>query len=205
LATAWQALTGEPEAPQAAERVTLLEDFVEGCHPEVVAAVERACGALEEQGVELLRRRTGRFERSARLHPAIQFPEAAASLQPLLGAGYPGVAEEMRERLLAGERTTAIEYLDAQRERGQITRELLELLDGGLALAPSVPTPAPRVGEANRLELLSRTILFSQAGVPVLALPAGDAGGCPTGVQLAGPPLCEGRLLALGRAVETRL
>jgi Asp-tRNA(Asn)/Glu-tRNA(Gln) amidotransferase A subunit family amidase len=205
LATAWSVLSGEPEAPQPPERVTLLEDLVEGCHPEVVAAVERVCRALGDQGVDLVRGRTGRFERSTRLHPAIQFSEASASLQPLLGAGYPGVAEEMRERLLAGERTTAIEYLDAQRERGQITRELLELLDGGLALAPSVPMPAPRVGEANRLELLSRTILFSQAGVPVLALPAGDAGGCPTGVQVAGPPGSEGRLLALGRLVERQL
>jgi Asp-tRNA(Asn)/Glu-tRNA(Gln) amidotransferase A subunit family amidase len=183
--------------------------------PSVAAAVERVWTACEEAGAQTTRRSTGFLERSRRVHPAIQFPEASASLRRLLGPGFPGVAAEMRTRLLEVEQARAVAYVDAQREREALRAELLELLGGGLALLPSVPVPAPRIDQPNveldgstvprRVALLSRVVLLSQAGLPVLALPAGPAGGCPTGVQLAGPPASESRLLALGGRLERLL
>jgi aspartyl-tRNA(Asn)/glutamyl-tRNA(Gln) amidotransferase subunit A len=214
LSAAWAVLSGEPQpdANEAPARVTVLDDFVEGCHPDVVAAVERVGAACQEVGMELVRRPTDFLERSVRLHRSIQFPEASASLRTVLGDGFPGVAEEMRDRLAEGERVPAVDYLRAQCERAELRHELLELMGGGWALLPSVPVPAPRIGEPDvelggarvprRPALLSRNLLLSQAGLPVLALPAGTAGGCPTGVQLTGPAGSEARLLSLGRRLE---
>ena len=45
--------------------------------------------------------------------------------------------------------------------------------------------------------------LFNGLGIPVLALPGGEAiDGTPLGVQLAAPPFEEARLLAVGLAYE---
>lgn len=118
-------------------------------------------------------------------------------------------AEEYGPRLRAniemGLLIPAVTYLQAQRLRRQFRRDLTRLADGVDALlTPATPAPAPRdlttTGDA------AFQSPWTSAGLPTIAIPSGLAGdGLPLGLQLAGPPFAEGRLLAVAGWCETAL
>ncbi len=128
----------------------------------------------------------------------------------LYGSGF-------RERILPGRELKALTYLKARQRQGEIREEWLKLAKGlDLLVLPSGPALAPAHGQ-NTIEIggesfpfrhtLSRfTRPFNLLGWPALTLPNGISDdGLPTGVQLAGPPDSEDRLLILGYQLERAL
>lgn len=118
-------------------------------------------------------------------------------------------AEEYGPRLRAniemGMLIPAVTYLQAQRLRRQFRQDLTALADGVDALlTPATPAPAPRdlttTGDA------AFQAPWTSAGLPTITIPSGLAGdGLPLGIQLAGPPWAEGRLLAVAGWCEAAL
>lgn len=118
-------------------------------------------------------------------------------------------AEEYGPRLRAniemGMLIPAVTYLQAQRLRRQFRQDLTALAESVDALlTPATPAPAPRdlttTGDA------AFQAPWTSAGLPTITIPSGLAGnGLPLGMQLAGPPWAEGRLLAVAGWCEAAL
>lgn len=219
LAAVWQIIAGDdaPLAPRPPEglRVRVLDEGVTGCTPEVTAAVEAYIAALADAGARIERDTTSTFlARAQAQHGGVQFPEASRSLRALLGDRLEVLAPDVRERVLAGEQHAAVDYLAALEGVATLRGEVVSALhETDLLLVPSAPmgpvppsTPAVDVDGGPRTvreALLSRSVLFSQVGCPVLAWPLPGPGARPVaGVQLAAAPGADRRLLeqALGVA-----
>jgi aspartyl-tRNA(Asn)/glutamyl-tRNA(Gln) amidotransferase subunit A len=126
--------------------------------------------------------------------------DSGSALQPLL-----------RERLEEGLRVTAADYLHALQAvatfRQRFLRDVFSSVD--LVLTPTLPErplllDEARAGGAARMARFAKFArLFNGLGIPVLALPGGQAAdGTPLGVQLAAAAFDEARLLSVGVAYE---
>jgi len=122
----------------------------------------------------------------------------------------------VRERLDEASRTTAADYARAMGLRSLYREQLDQLLaDHDVLLLPGIPYPAPPLGVTSvdvggviedRDTSMCRNMGFANlTGHPVLALPAGEEGGLPVGVQVVG---CRGGdvdLLAIGGLIADGL
>jgi len=127
----------------------------------------------------------------------------------------PGDFDPMtRDRFLAGALVPASAYLAAQRFRRWFRSEAARAFERvDVLLAPSVPFPAPRIGQREEHvdgeAVLTQPYLgvFTQPlsfiGLPVLNVPAGLVDGLPVGVQLVARPSAEHMLLQLGQTLES--
>jgi aspartyl-tRNA(Asn)/glutamyl-tRNA(Gln) amidotransferase subunit A len=97
-------------------------------------------------------------------------------------------------------------YLAAQRLREGFRRRMALVFEGvdAIALPTTLVTAPPREDAERYLLVLSRTCIpWSFIGVPAISLPCGRSeGGLPIGLQLVAPAFADGRLVALGSAVE---
>jgi Asp-tRNA(Asn)/Glu-tRNA(Gln) amidotransferase A subunit family amidase len=120
-----------------------------------------------------------------------------------------------RDRFLAGALVPAATYLQAQRFRAWFRERVAELFhDVDVLLAPTVPCPAPRIGQERMVldgvEVLTRAHLgvytqpLSFIGLPVLSVPVVPPGSLPLGVQLVGAPFREAQVLRVGAHLEAK-
>lgn len=121
-----------------------------------------------------------------------------AAKRKLYRTGIAGLIEE-------GLATPQSRYTDALNRRLAACTEMarfLSLFDA--VLTPGATGAAPRGLESTGDAAMQRP--WSTLGVPTIALPAGlSRGGLPLGVQLAGRPFAEDRLLAAARWCESVL
>jgi len=117
--------------------------------------------------------------------------------------------------LKAGLEIPANVYLRAMRIRRLAQEAIFKLFgDVDVLLTPARPGPAPKIDEPldrrpDRAKpadagLTSLIPAGNLAGLPALSLPCGFAGDLPVALQLAGPPLTENTLLAIGREFQSR-
>ncbi len=109
---------------------------------------------------------------------------------------------------LDGDATVAA--LRAMARYAQALRHVLTDVD--LLVSPTVPVVAPPVGaETVRLGgtdfpvisvLIANTMPYNLARLPAVSVPCGDVGGLPVGLQLAGAPLADTRVLQAAHAYE---
>lgn len=113
--------------------------------------------------------------------------------------------DEVAEQLEAAERITAVDYLDAQRVRGQLAERLVGCFEHADVLAmPTTLSVAPRLDEYERylMTLARNAIPWSFVGFPAMSVPIGLVDGLPVGLQLVAPPHRERMLVASGLALE---
>jgi aspartyl-tRNA(Asn)/glutamyl-tRNA(Gln) amidotransferase subunit A len=148
--------------------------------------------------------------------------EVAATHRRRLVAEPEAYSPEVRERMAAGFVYPAADYLDALRVRARMTRTFVEAVfaRAEALLLPAAPEVAPRLDEVmpgaaqRRYDAGAFTLAtpadpgrftraFNYLGLPALALPAGfSRAGLPLGIQLAGRPLAEPLLFAIGAAFQ---
>ncbi|HLW53080.1 MAG TPA: amidase [Candidatus Angelobacter sp.] len=120
---------------------------------------------------------------------------------------------ETLRRIRSGSGVTAAQYVEGHRNLLRQRREILELFENiDLIITPATPRLAPTFAELEaapdqirrkELLLLRNTRPFNTLGLPAISIPCGfSKSGMPIGLQIAGAPGAEGKVLALARAYE---
>jgi aspartyl-tRNA(Asn)/glutamyl-tRNA(Gln) amidotransferase subunit A len=180
--------------------------FFEGATDETVAAFEAALQVLRELGADV---KDITLPALAGTHAVllILMAEAFAYHESDIRTRPDRYGDVLRERIQAGGLITAAEYLQAQRVRARIARELTEALrDFDLLATPTMPKPAPTLQVAqdpNAGFPRNNMAPFNLAGLPSLAVPCGfTANGLPLSLQLSGRAFDEATVLRAGAAYE---
>ena len=203
-------LAWSPRREPGSLRIGVVDAAFEDALPGVDAVVHAALAALADAGYP----RSGCARPD---HDDLALANAAglvisrceaASAHRSLGLDRSLYWDEVREQLDAADQVTAVDYLDAQRARGELRDRLLRAFDDHEVLAmPTVPIVAPPVeGFAEYLMILARNAIpWSVVGFPAISVPVGRVDGLPVGLQLVAPPHAEERLVEVGRMVELTL
>ncbi|HEU4753976.1 MAG TPA: amidase [Armatimonadota bacterium] len=205
-----------PEGPAELEGVRLgipREWFFDAGHPGVVRRFREAVAVLEGAGARVEEVSIPALEFASAAQNTIIAAEATAYHRGYLRGRADEYSESVRLRLLQGLFISAAEYLDAQRARRIVRRELLECLRNVDALiTPTVAITAPRIDQAwveagdlagpPQAFMVRSTFPFNLTGLPALSVPCGTSEGMPVGLQIAGRPMEDARLLALAAAYE---
>lgn len=192
------------------------EYFFNDLHPEISDAIKLAFDTFEKVGAILeevsLPHITEAMQRSdALLHAEATSYHQSAGYFPTRAADY---APDVRERLEAGARVLATDYLSALRVRDEARRDFERALENVDAiLAPTVPIPAPQLMdetvEVNSHRETVRTALVrlnrpaNLAGLPAITLPCGlTRGRLPIGLQIIGRQFEESAILRIAYTYE---
>ena len=175
---------------------------------------DRAVDLLSELGARIEEVKIPRLDASLPAEVAILFPEAASVHRRFLDERPMDYGEDVRRSLLSGRLYRADDYVEAQRVRWVLRRDLAAAFDRVDVLAmPTVIIEPPEWGQqtfiaqGRRLDLLNAfircTAPFNLTGHPALSIPCGlTSRGLPVGIQLVGPPFSEGSILRVGHAFE---
>jgi len=194
-------------SPVAGLRIGVPESTFDCADHEVAVGVRAALAMAEGLGctVRTASRPSAEDLDSANAVGMIVSRCEAATFHRGLGADRSQYWEEVADQLGAAEGIRAMDYLDAQRMRADMTEDLLASFEHHDILAmPTVPVVAPLVEDfARYLVILSRTTtLWSLTGFPAISVPCGFVRGLPYAIQLVAPPWREDLLVALGSAVQ---
>ena len=111
------------------------------------------------------------------------------------------VSKGLAERIEAGRRVNAVDYVAALEARQTYYRTVQELFtDYGTILTPASLGPAPK--DHNTTGNPVFCAFWTYLGVPAVTLPLLEVDGMPLGVQLVGPRGGDGRLLRSARLFE---
>lgn len=185
------------------------------CEREIVSLIDAALGVFTDLGAAIVHVDLSAFRRYDIAASVLTQAESAALHGRSLAATPEDYPPTVRSRLTAAMACLGSDHVDALRYQGHALRELLHgpLAAADVLMVPAAGGPAPRADALNdgapdealrlSLELLRFHRPLSFTGVPALSLPIGfDSCGLPAGVQLAGRPWAEARILACAAAYQ---
>ncbi len=212
------------------------EYFIEGTDPEVEEAVRRGIRVLEGEGavpVDISLPHTGygipvyyliaTAEASSNLarYDGVKYGFRAESAGDTLRKMYhrtrsEGFGAEVKRRIMLGTYALSSGYYDAYYRKAQQVRTLIRqefveaFRDCDVIVTPTVPSPAPRIGEKTGdplqmylLDIFTTTV--NLAGLPGLSMPCGTTSeGLPVGMQILGRHFDEGTVLKTAFAFEQK-
>lgn len=119
-------------------------------------------------------------------------------------------SDSRRARMYLAAVSTASDYIQAQRVRSRLRRELRNVFRKvDLMVLPSSATTAPAMRDSDPLDTIYRNLApdfvspFNLAGLPAMSIPCGfSKKGLPVGLQLAGKAFGEATLLRVGYAYQ---
>lgn len=178
---------------------------------DIAAALDSAVDQLRDLGAEVDRIESLDIEDVLDYFPVIQSAEAQdvhrrRNLYPARRAAY---AQALAERLKRAGSITLAEYFDATDKRRQLAERMHDVFRGyDLIASPVSPITPPEFGEEDRVAVgeahdlrgavLKYTVPQALAGLPCCSVNAGfDSVSMPVGLQLAGPPGGDVKLLAV--------
>jgi len=187
-------------------------------HPEVAAAFQRAVEVLAELGARVEEVEEDAFPAPgvlALVNRVLALAEGGAYHAATLARRAQDYSREVRVRFELGQFLLARDYLLAQRLRTELARRagaLMERFD--VLVAPTLPIPAPRLGQAAWQPegaepepvpeaMIRLTAPFNVTGQPALSVPVGvGASGLPLAMQIVGRPFDEATVVRVGAAYE---
>lgn len=185
--------------------------FTEVLAHDVAAGFAQALETLRGLGAELVPIELAAAPHGAPLSWLITMAEASTSY-----AGVPRdeMTPAFRGRLEVGDRVERASYLQALRARHALAAEVTTALAGVDAfVVPTCVAAAPRLDDMNAPvagvpttwpDVSARTVaLWNVTGLPAVTVPIGfNRCGLPLGMQLAGVPFSDERLLALAATYQ---
>ena len=200
-------------------RVLISESaFVQPISSELLAARERAAGALAAAGARLERVRLPQMRHTGEAYLAtLSDGDGLAELLEQAGADTLTLRSALRR---GGPHTTPVKVLallelanrlsSPKRARKALAwgreyaRELAETIGDGVLLHPPLANVAPRHGHTHgRLYMVQPMAVFNLAGLPVTQVPMGlGSRGLPLGVQVAAAPGRDHVSIAVAIALE---
>ena len=203
---AWGAVPGIARTPWpvAGLRIGRLRGALwEVRDPAIEEAVDRACAALGEAGVEVVDVEMPHAEELSAAYPIIVGSEAYETHSELFAARSDDYQPTVQSLLRAQADRPAVEYLRALRSMRRMRDESLHTMRRELGLngliTAATPIRATPIGAATvdglsvRHEILRMCIPFNTLGIPAMSVPAPDTPGLPAGIQLAGLGTGEGQ------------
>ena len=178
-----------------------------GVEPETAAAVEQALKDLEGLGARVEEVTVPSLEYAWVANSVILLAEAAAYHRRNLQARPREFGDIVRVRFFMGALLSGVDYVQAQRARSRVRRELAEVLRRvDVLAAPTQPKPAARFQGFDPFAIgltPSFTSPFNLAGVPAISVPCGFSGeGLPIGLQIAVRPFDEPTVLRVAHTYE---
>jgi len=188
--------------------------FFERCDNEVSESVQSAIGLLGQLGC---RRVDFEFPRTPEIlaaHIAIDQSESSAYHKDSLARRPSDFQPDVRLLLEQGLFIPAVYYIQAQRFRGLIFREVMKLFERfDVIVTPTQPMTAPQIGQqkikfADAEETVDSAVSrfdapFNLLGLPALTVPCGFSNaGLPIGMQIVGRAFDESTVLRVGYAYE---
>lgn len=213
VAVVLEALTGSAGLTPAVHRgvaglrVGVAPAPFDGAQAAVRDAVERAVDRLAERGADIVavdRPSSDDLDLASAAGLLVSRCEAA-SMHRSLGLDRSRYWEEVAEQLEEGTRIAAVDYLDAQRLRATLVRDLGAVFEKVDVLAmPTAAVVAPPLDDfAQYLMLLARNAIpWSFVGFPAISVPCRTGAGLPVGLQLVAAPYRDDRVVAAAAAVE---
>ena len=192
------------------------EHYWEKLDPEVRRAADAAVSDMEKRGATVREVSLPHVKESLDAATEISLAEAlhvhqAAGFFPARAAEY---GDEVRQRIEAGEKVSAVRYLAGLDVRKRLRAEFeAAFREVDAIVAPALPVPAPVIGaESVRIdgeEIGIRPAIVGHCrpanfcGLPAVSVPCGfTRGGLPIGLQLIGRPFDEATLLRIALSYE---
>lgn len=179
----------------------------DGTDAEVLAAFEEALRVLEKEGARLVEVDGAPFMASRGPNLLILIAEAYAYHEKSLRTRASEFSAGVRNRVREGAFISAADYIQAQRARTVLSRQIGAILrEVDAIVSPSAPRPASTFAafdpEANARRP-SYTNPFNLAGLPAISIPCGfSSDGLPLGLQIGGRAFDEATVLRIARAYE---
>ena len=168
--------------------------------PETLEAIERALAVMASLGATVQDVEIPHIEYALPANQVIMMGEAFAFHEQNLKTRRQDYGNMVRDRFLLGGLLTISDYVQAQRVRRLIKREMGRVLqEVDVMVTPTSPKPAPLLeGYSGLSTLLSPSFTgpFNVSGLPAISVPGGfTSAGLPIGLQIAGRPFDEPTVL----------
>ena len=191
-------------------KVGLIRHFYNGdikVQPEVRRGVEAGAKMLAELGAEVETVRLSPLQDYTAVCWIILSSESFAVHQPNLRTRLYDYGENFRFRCLSGSLFSAVDYINAQRMRRQLTIEMAKLMEKyDVLLTATVPITPPKIRDVTLISPLAArpiTSAFNTTGFPALALCCGyTEPGLPLSMTIVGKPWDEATVYRVGDAYE---
>lgn len=180
-----------------------------GCTRGVIDARDEALKVLEGLGAEIKPVVVPNAELACTIAWVITVVEFAAHHNERLDR-VEDFTPMAAQRLVAGARTSAVDYLKALRSRDLVQRGFERVFaDVDVIMTPGTPSAAPTTadffddGDRLWLDKVARNFLpFNVTGMPALVVPTGFDEGLPVSAQVVAPPHADALCLRVGAALQ---
>jgi aspartyl-tRNA(Asn)/glutamyl-tRNA(Gln) amidotransferase subunit A len=190
--------------------------FFDGADQEVIAAVSQAVEVLRGRGASVTRLALPLMDAVTGYGGIISRVEAAAIHAEWMRHRPQDYAPHLSARMYVGYAIPGAYYVEALSRRGPVLQafaaEVFSEVD--ILAMPTIRTRLPTLAEtdidngppgteAKFVAISANTRPFNYLGLPAISISCGfDHNGCPIGLQLAGRPFAEARLLRVADAYQ---
>jgi aspartyl-tRNA(Asn)/glutamyl-tRNA(Gln) amidotransferase subunit A len=190
--------------------------FFDGADSEVVAAIEAALSVLAARGATVTRFALPLMDAVAAYGGIVSRVEAAAIHAQWMRTDPEAYGAHISGRMYPGYAIPAPYYVESLSRRGPVLKAFAAEVFGkvDLLVTPTIRTRLPTLAETDIdhgppgtetkfMAVSANTRPFNYLGLPAISVPCGfDRNGCPIGLQIAGRPFAEARVLRTADAFQ---